>query len=255
MIEEPLVDFQGKKVLVTGASSGIGQAITVALSHHGAFPILLGRDEARLIRTADMLVAGNYRLMPYDLNNLTDILPRVRDLAREVGPIYGLCHSAGIVETRPLSSMSLEGLESQWRVNFLAGLEAARAVCRRDVLEEGGGSLLFISSIYARIGMPGQIGYSASKGAVTSAVRTLAVELARRNIRVNSISPGLVETDMIHASFSQLSKDQIKALKAGYPLGPGRPEDVARAAVFLLAPQSRWITGIDLIVDGGYIAK
>lgn len=255
MHDEPLIDFQGKKVLVTGASSGIGQAIAVALSRFGAYTILVGRNEARLKQTGKKLAPSGFRILLHDLNDLTGIKPLIQSLAKEMGPIYGFCHAAGIVETQPLSSIGLEGLEALWRVNFLAGLEVARAVCRRDVMEEEGGSIMFVSSIYARIGMPGQTSYSATKGAVTSAVRTLAVELARRNIRVNSISPGLVETDMINRSFAKLSAERIEALKAEYPLGTGRPEDVARAAVFLLAPQSRWITGIDFVIDGGYIAK
>ena len=255
MLNEPLVDFQGKKVLITGASSGIGQAIALALGRHGAFTILVGRSETRLAQTAEKLASGAFRIVRHDLNDLQGIMPLIRSLARDVGPLYGFCHSAGIVETQPLSSVGLEGLEALWRVNFMAGLEAARAVCRRDVIEDGGGSVLFVSSIYARIGMPGQISYSATKGAVTSVVRTLAMELARRKICVNSISPGLVETDMISRSFAKLSAEQIDALKAEYPLGTGRPEDVGRAAAFLLAPQSRWITGIDLVVDGGYTAK
>ena len=255
MIEEPLVDFQGKKVLITGASSGIGRAIAVALNRCGAFTILSGRDKTRLNQTAEQLKTSSYYILPLDLNDSSGIFPRIRSLSQEIGRLYGFCHSAGIVETRPFSSSSPEWVEAQWRVNLLAGLEAARAVCRRDVLEEDGGSLLFISSIYALAGIPGQIGYSASKGAVTAAVRTMAIELARQNIRVNALSPGLVETEMMEKSLSKLSPDQIKALKGGYPLGTGRPDDVARAAVFLLAPQNRWITGIDLIVDGGYTAR
>jgi NAD(P)-dependent dehydrogenase (short-subunit alcohol dehydrogenase family) len=255
MTNEPLVDFHGRKVLITGASSGLGRAIAVALGRHGAFTILLGRDETRLAKTAKALEPGLFKIVRYDLNDRAGILPMVKGLAQELGPLYGFCHSAGVVETQPLSSISAEALESLWRVNFLAGLEGARAVCRRDVMEEEGGSVLFVSSIYARIGMPGQTGYSATKGAVTAAARTMAVELARRNIRVNALSPGLVETDMIHKSFAKLSPERAEALKAEYPLGPGRPEDVARAAAFLLAPQSRWITGIDFVVDGGYIAK
>ncbi len=177
------------------------------------------------------------------------------DFAKRNGRVYGVCHSAGVVETRPLSGIKREGVLSMLEVNLMSGIEIARAVCRRDVMEEGGGSILFISSIYALIGMPGQIGYSASKGAVTAAMRAMAIELARRRIRVNSISPGLVETDMTEKAFSMLTKEQVRELKDSFPLGTGKPEDIARAAVFLLAPQNRWITGVDMVVDGGYTAR
>ena len=121
-------------------------------------------------------------------------------------------------------------------------------------MEEKGGSILFISSIYALVGMPGQIGYTASKGAVNSAVRTMAIELARRKIRVNTLSPGLVRTDMTNKAFELLTEEQVKKLEEAFPLGVGSPEEVARAAVFLLAPQNSWITGTDLVIDGGYTA-
>lgn len=90
---------------------------------------------------------------------------------------------------------------------------------------------------------------------MVAAARSLALELARLSIRVNTLSPGLVHTAMTVGAFSKLSTDQVRELESAYPLGVGQPEDVARAAAFLLAPQSRWITGIDLIVDGGYTAR
>ena len=118
-----------------------------------------------------------------------------------------------------------------------------------------GGSLLFISSIYGLVGMPGQIAYSATKGALVAAARAMAIELARRRIRVNTLSPGLVETRMTESALDKLSSEHVEKLKALHPLGVGEPVDVARAAIFLLAPASRWITGVDLPVDGGFIAQ
>jgi NAD(P)-dependent dehydrogenase (short-subunit alcohol dehydrogenase family) len=255
MTREPFIDFQGKTVWVTGASSGIGRAVSVELSRRGARLVLVGRDEKRLRETADLLEDTNCDILSWDLRNLSEMETTIKTLVRKTGRIYGLCHSAGIVETRPLSSNSMEIVQSMLNINLMAGLELARIICRRDVMEETGGSLLFISSIYALVGMPGQIGYSASKGAVTAAARAMAVELARRKIRVNTLSPGLVKTDMIAGAFSILSKTQAKDLEEGYPLGTGTPEDVARAAAFLLAPQNKWITGLDMIIDGGYVAR
>ena len=114
---------------------------------------------------------------------------------------------------------------------------------------------MFISSVYGQVGMPGQIGYCASKGALVAAARAMAIELARRHVRVNCVSPGLVFTAMTEKAFSLLSQDQVEKIKGAYPLGPGRPEDVARAVVFLLSPGTPWITGVDLPVDGGFTAQ
>ena len=255
MEKTSFIDFSGKRVVVTGASSGIGRAVAVELSRRGANLILMGRDNNRLDETADLLEKRDFQILQLDLKEPEKILPAIKELSEKKGRIYGLCYSSGIVETRPLTSMKVEGLQEMLDVNLIGGLELARVVCRRDVMDEKEGSLLFISSIYARVGMAGQIGYSASKGAISAAARTMAVELARRNIRVNAISPGLVKTDMTANALSILSESQVKTMEEAYPLGTGTPEDVARAAAFLLAPQNRWITGIDLAVDGGYTAR
>lgn len=255
MEKSSFIDFSGKRVVVTGASSGIGRAVAVELSRRGAGLILIGRDKKRLDETGNLLENRKFQLLQLDLREEVKIFPMIKELTEKTGRIYGLCYSSGVVETRPLSSLKVEGVQEMLDVNLMGGLELAKAVCRRDIMDENGGSILFISSIYARIGMAGQIGYSASKGAISAAARTMAVELARRNIRVNVISPGLVKTDMTAKAFSVLSESQVKAMEEAYPLGTGTPEEVARAAVFLLAPQNRWITGIDLVVDGGYTAR
>jgi NAD(P)-dependent dehydrogenase (short-subunit alcohol dehydrogenase family) len=244
------MSFDKRWVVVSGASSGIGRAVSIELSAQGASVVLLGRDQGRLQETAGALVGPAHRVLALDLERHADILPAIQGLRSDVGPLYGLCHAAGVVQTRPLASTGVGVLQAQLNVNLLAGLELARSICRRDVLTEEGGSLLFISSVYGRAGMAGQIGYSATKGAVAAAVRGLAVELARRQVRANCISPGLVFTDMTRKSLAQLSGDQVERLKAAHPLGPGQPEDVAHASAFLLSPESRWIT-----VDGGYTAQ
>ena len=249
------LDFAGRWVLVSGASSGIGQAIATELSAHGCGVVLCGRDAERLAQTSATLGGAPHRALILDLAQHDAILPAVQRMRADVGPIYGLCHAAGIVETRPLAANTVDVVRAQLDINLIAGLELARAVCRRDVLTPEGGSLLFISSVYGRVGMPGQIGYCATKGAVASAVRALAIELARRKVRANCISPGLVFTQMTQHTLAMLSAEHVERLKAAHPLGPGTPQDVARAAVFLLAPATRWITGADLAVDGGFTAQ
>jgi NAD(P)-dependent dehydrogenase (short-subunit alcohol dehydrogenase family) len=194
-------------------------------------------------------------VLALDLARHDAIAPAVTTLRADTGPLYGLCHAAGIVETRPLASNTVAVVQSQLDINLLAGLELARAVCRRDVMTPDTGSLLFVSSIYGRVGMPGQIGYCATKGALVAAVRAMAIELARRRIRVNCLSPGLVLTQMTEEALAKLSPEHVDKLKSAHPLGAGQPEDVARAAVFLLAPATGWITGADLPVDGGFTAQ
>jgi NAD(P)-dependent dehydrogenase (short-subunit alcohol dehydrogenase family) len=253
-VSHTILPFAGKTIVVSGASSGIGRAVAVHLSKHGAGLVLIGRNKGRLEETARM-AGGKCEILPLDLNNHSEILPAIRNVREVVGRIYGLCHAAGIVETVPLSGATLDHHNAMMQVNYLAGMELARAVSRRDVIEDGGGSLVFVSSIYAVIGKPGQIAYSASKGAVNAGARAMAIELARRNIRVNVVSPGMVETEMTTQAFSRLSADQIQRLRDSHPLGFGSAEDVAHAAGFLLSPASKWITATDLIVDGGCSAQ
>jgi NAD(P)-dependent dehydrogenase (short-subunit alcohol dehydrogenase family) len=252
---EPFLNFEGRRVVVTGASSGIGRAVAIELARNGAQLVLIGRNQARLEETAIEIDDPLTRILCFDLVAHAETGPRIKGVSDETGRIYGLCHCAGVVETRPLSSCKIEGIKAMMDINVSAGIELTRAVCRRDVMEETGGSILFVSSIYGLVGMPGQIGYSATKGAIAAAARAMAMELAPRKIRVNSISPGLVRTAMIEESFAKLSEEQVKKIEGSFPLGIGQLADIAKAACFLLAPQSRWITGIDLVVDGGYTAQ
>ena len=134
MENKPLVDFQGKKVIVTGASSGIGRAISVALSRYGASLILFGRNRERLDETAALLGSNDCYTMLLDLNKHSVIYQKIKEFSKEFGRIYGLCHSAGIVETRPLSSCKTNGIKSMMDINLLSGIELARAVCRRYVI-------------------------------------------------------------------------------------------------------------------------
>ncbi len=254
MGERFLPGFDGRWIVVSGASSGIGRAVAVELSRQGARLVLLGRDPARLAETAQSL-SGDPHTLCLDLRETGEIAARLLPLCQSLGRVYGLCHAAGVVETRPLASCAAAGVQAMMAVNLLAGLELARIVSRRDVMAEGGGSLLFISSIYGQVGQAGQVGYSATKGAVAASVRSMAVELARRKIRVNALSPGFVKTEMTQRAFALLSGDQAEQIEKAHPLGVGTPEDVAAAAAFLLSPASRWITGVDLAVDGGYTAR
>lgn len=245
--------FSGRWIVVSGASSGIGRAIAVELVRSGARAVLLGRRADQLGETARLCGdALQTEILPIDLSNVEGIGPAVAGLVPKLGRMYGLCHCAGIVQTLPLAATKPERLRAMLELNFVAGIELARALTRRDALDEAGGSILWIASVYAHVGAPGQIGYCASKGAITAAMRSMALELAPRKVRVNCLSPGLVRTAMTDAAGSRMSEEQWARIAEMHPLGTGRPEDVARAAVFMLDPRNAWVTGADLVIDGGY---
>jgi NAD(P)-dependent dehydrogenase (short-subunit alcohol dehydrogenase family) len=245
--------FEYRWMVVSGASSGIGRAIAVALAQSGARVVLVARRQEQLAETAALCGdAARTEILPLDLSNAAGIGPAIAALAARIGRIYGLCHSAGVVQTLPLAASTPERLRSMMDINFVAGIELARAVSRRDALSEVGASMLWISSVYAHVGAPGQIGYCATKGAILAAVRSMALELAPRKVRVNCLSPGFVRTPMTEASGSRMSAEQWARIAAMHPLGTGNPDDVARAAVFMLDPANTWLTGADLVIDGGY---
>ena len=255
MPSKAFIDFEKRRVVVSGATSGIGEAIAIALCQSNATVVLLGRNPDKLAETTEKLPSEAFETVLIDLGDIESINGKIRELAKNKGSLYGLCHAAGVVETRPLGSFKPASFQSMLDVNLTAGIELAKAICRRDVMTNEGGSVLFLSSIYSLVGMPGQIGYSATKGAVLAAARTMAVELARLNVRVNTLSPGLVRTPMTEGALAKLSAGHVEQLEQAHPLGTGTPEDVARAAVFLLAPENRWITGTNLVIDGGYTAR
>lgn len=246
-------EFSQKAIVVSGASSGLGRAISIELARRGAELLLIGRDSQRLDETVRLLAGGNHQTLTLDLSHHHEILPAIKAVTKG-RRIYGLCHSAGIVEILPLSANKPERIKAVFDINYVAGMELARAVCRFDVMEEQGGAVLFVASISASMGEPGKIAYAGSKGALVASARAMAVELARRKIRVNVISPGLVRTEMVEKSSQVLTKTQVQAIEDAHPLGLGQPEDVAYAACFMLSPKSKWITGTDLIIDGGRTA-
>ncbi len=256
-------DFSNKTLLISGASSGIGSGICRKLAQEGARLLLLGRNIEKLTQLkkeledrycGDALEGNGHQIISCDLADVDNIGQQIKPRLLELAPVYGFCHVAGLVKTMPLNGLKPAVIAEQVTVNTLAGIELARLVSGRNIMSSEHSSMVFISSIYAHIAEPGQIAYCASKAAVNAAVRAMAVELAPRNIRVNSVSPGFVRTEMTE-NHARLSEQQLQQIIAKHPLGEGRVEDVANAVSFLLMPENRWMTGSDLIIDGGYTAR
>lgn len=248
-----MASFEDRWIIVSGASSGIGRAISVQLVAQGARVVLVGRNAERLAETARLAGPAERSLVcVLDLADLPAIAPAVKALVEKTGRLCGLCHSAGLSLTLPLAASRPGRVRALMDVNFQAGLELSRALMERSVLSEHGGSVVWISSIYAHVGAPGQVAYCATKGAIGAAARAMALELAPRRVRVNCISPGLVKTEMTAAGSSRMTAEQWARIEALHPLGAGSVHDVARAAIFLLDPLNAWVTGADLVIDGGY---
>jgi NAD(P)-dependent dehydrogenase (short-subunit alcohol dehydrogenase family) len=247
----------GKKlIIVTGASSGIGKECAISLSQMGANVILLGRNNERLEETIELMMAPEKHVYyTVDILNYNRIKEVIDEIVQNKGKINGLINSAGISTTLPFNSVSPKKMEDFHRTNVIGAMNLTRQIIKPSNITENGGSIVFISSIMSVVGERGKMLYSMTKGALNAAVRSLAIELSHRNIRLNSISPGVVESPMSKRATYYRNQESIKKIKSMHPLGIGHPRDVANACVFLLSDASRWITGINLIVDGGYTVK
>ena len=250
-----IFSLKNKNILITGASSGIGRQCAITFSQLGANVILIARNKERLKDTFNKLEKGNHLIISQDITEYDKLEQIIKYSVEKVGRISGFVHSAGIEMTLPLRSMRPSYYEKMFSVNVIAGFELTRIISKKKYLGENGASFVFISSIMGIVGNPALIGYSASKGALISAIKSMALEFISKNIRVNCISPGHVETEMASKLFKKISEESKKSIIDMHPLGLGKPEDIANACAFLISDASRWITGTNLIVDGGYSAR
>jgi len=246
-----------KNILITGASSGIGRQCAITCSAMDAKVILLGRDTERLAATQSAMQTPNqHTTLAAELTEIGALEEKLLPLLeqQEAG-MHGLIHAAGISTTLPLRMVSEEKLQHFFATNVQSGVLMAKWLTKKKILASTGASLVFISSVMASVGTAGKTLYSMSKGAQLAAARSMAVELASKKVRVNCVSPGVVETPMsVKAVYSQ-NEAAKKEIIAKHVLGLGQPEDVAHACVYLLSDAAKWVTGIDLKVDGGYTAQ
>ncbi len=231
--------------MVTGASSGIGQAIAVSVSKMGADVVINGRNIVKLENTLTQMVGDNNRIVPADLTKSVDIAK----LSDSVPQLDGIVHCAGIGHRLPAKLLTENDIDSVMNANFKgAVLLQAALLSKRKVKKNS--SIVFIASQAATCPSPGNAVYSASKGALISYARCLALELAPRGIRVNCICPAMVWTDLIMQN--EVTLEQLQESEKSYPLKRyGRPEDVANLAIYLLSDASSWMTNSCIDLTGG----
>lgn len=239
--------LEGKSILITGASSGIGRSIAVECSRIGADTILIGRNEERLKETISLLNPGNHS---YYVCDITDD-SQVETLYKELTAIDGLVHSAGVGLTLPFKFTSKDILATLMRINFEAPVLLTQGLLKRRLIKRNA-SIVYISSIDGPItGHIGNSMYAASKSALLGMAKVQAVELAAQQIRVNCVLPGRVDTPLIHRD--NISKEQVEKNQLLYPLKRyAKPEEIAYYVIYLLSNASSFTTGSGLVIDGGF---
>lgn len=237
--------LEGKTILVTGASSGIGRGVAVTCSKMGATVIINGRNVSKLQETLALMEADESQMMPGDLTDETALSALVASLPK----LDGVVHCAGIGQRIPCKDLQEENVNQVMDVNFKAPVMLQAELLRQKKLNKAA-SIVFIASIASWSPSFGNAVYSASKGAIISYANCLALELAPRKIRVNCISPAMVWTDLI--TKDGIDEEQLKEDEQKYPLKRyGQPEDIANLVVYMLSDASAWMTGSNVKISGG----
>lgn len=239
--------LEGKTILVTGASSGIGKATAIECSKLGARVVITGRDEARLQQTLSSLEGEGHVVITADLGEDDEI----RFLVERVPVLNGIVHAAGISDTVLFQFLKKERLENIFNINFFAPVVLSQLLLKKKLLQKGG-SIVFLSSIDGPVTAHiGNSMYSATKGALSAMMQNMSIELASKGIRVNAVLPGMTETPLIHND--DITQEQLNKDMELYPLKRyADPREIAWAIIYLLSDASTFTIGASLVVDGGF---
>lgn len=238
--------LEGKRILVTGASSGIGRAIAIECSKMGATMLITARNEERLNETMSRLHGCGHESFCVEMTDEKS----VESMIEQFDELDGVVLCAGKAMTLPFLFNTSKKVKEIFEVNFFAQVNLLRFLYKKKLMKKES-SIVIISSIAGNYDISiGHSAYGASKAAINTMMKYCAKEFAARKIRVNSICPGMVDTPLIHRG--TVSEEQLEKDKANYLLKRyGRPEDIAFAAIYLLSDAASWVTGQDLIIDGG----
>ena len=239
--------LEGKTILVTGASSGIGKATAIECSKLGARVVITGRDEARLQQTLSSLEGEGHVVITADLGEDDGI----RFLVERVPVLNGIVHAAGISDTVLFQFLKKERLENIFNINFFAPVVLSQLLLKKKLLQKGG-SIVFLSSIDGPVTAHiGNSMYSATKGALSAMMQNMSIELASKGIRVNAVLPVMTETPLIHND--DITQEQLNKDMELYPLKRyADPREIAWAIIYLLSDASTFTIGASLVVDGGF---
>lgn len=248
--------LENKVIVISGAASGIARQCAISCSKMGAKLILLDLNEEGLKETMTMVERpeehywASVNLLEYE--RVGEI---IKEAVAKVGRINGLLNCAGISTTNLFKLTKPEELDKFFHVNVYTGYFLAQECCKMGNLSKEGGSIVFFSSVAGSFGETGKGTYGMTKAALLNLAKHLACELARKNVRVNSISPGAICTPINMNLPHMKDPEKRAALEAQHLLGLGETTDIANACIYLLSDASRWVTGTNLFVDGGFSVR
>ena len=246
--------FLDKKILVTGATSGIGYESVKNLSRMGADLILNGRSSEKLYKIKSSLdERSRVLVIPKDLSERDSGSSLMKSLPVEWLPLDGMFHAAGNILLKPLSLSTREDFDNLAEISLHTILNLSKFISKKKYFAKGS-SIVLMSSIASILGTTGLGYYSAIKSSINSICNSMAIESASKGIRVNAILAGAVETNMHTKVTEMLSRELVETYESKHLLGFGKAEDISNMVSFLLSPASRWITGSSIIVDGGFSA-
>lgn len=237
------------KILLTGATSGIGYGTLVELVKAQYYVVAIGRDFSKI----NSFIEENQNqieVVNFDLSKIEEIEQLFMSTTNNE-KFDAMIHCAGIEETVPITMYTPNRIKELFEINVFSGIELLRNFTKKKFSNDGA-SVVYLSSVMGILGQPGKLGYCSSKSAILGMVKSGALEVAKRKIRVNAILPGIVKTPMTELLFSQINDEQALKITNMHPLGLGEVEDVVPMILFLISNKSRWITGQSIVIDGGY---
>lgn len=249
--------LENKVIIVTGASSGIGAQCAIDCSKMGARIVLVARNEERLKQTLEQCEEpSRHMILPLDLSSSDGLKESIKDVVAKVGKINGVVNCAGMSSVTPLKLVTDDLLDQFFRTNVYSAINLSKEVTRMGNYDKDCGcSIIFFASIMGLCGEKCKTLYSATKGALIAAARSMACELAKNKVRVNLVSPGAIETP-INAKLPHMADPELrKELESKHLLGLGECSDISNACIYLLSDAAKWVTGQNFIVDGGYTCK
>jgi NAD(P)-dependent dehydrogenase (short-subunit alcohol dehydrogenase family) len=249
-----IYNFSNRVFLITGGTSGIGKDLAIFIVNNGGKVVLTYRSELKLNSMQLLLNDKLLFALNIDLENIESIESSFHLLKKQNIKFDGYIHCAGTAEPRPLNMMNAKYYNKVFNLNVFSFFEISKLLIKNSLLHNPS-SIIAISSIASRFGDKGKILYSASKGALDSSIKSMAKELAPKGVRVNTVLPGFIKTEMYLDYENIIGKDKINNMISNYQyLGLGSTSDVIYSIAFLLSEQSSFITGTNLVVDGGWLS-